>query len=132
MIFVDTSALLAVLDADDEYHQVAKEEWERLILADERMLCTNYVLVESIALIQRRLGMDAVRRFSKDILPVLSIEWLHPELHARSLSALLVAGRKSLSLVDCASFDSMRTLGIQAAFTFDHHFSQQGFSAQPQ
>lgn len=59
--FVDTSALLAVLDASDVAHKVADRIWRRLIESDERLVSTNYVLVETFALVQRRLGLPAVR-----------------------------------------------------------------------
>ena len=132
MIFIDTSALLAILDADDDHHGSAAQEWERLILGSERLVCTNYILVETFALVQRRLGMDAVRKLSEDILPVLIIVWMDADSHATSVAALLIAGRRGLSLVDCASFETMRRLGLDTAFAFDRHFSEQEFHTLPQ
>jgi predicted nucleic acid-binding protein len=32
-----------------------------------------------------------------------------------------------LSLVDCASFESMRQAGLRQAFAFDVHFEERGF-----
>jgi len=46
--------------------------------------------------------------------------------------ANLSAGRHNLSLVDCVSFEMMRTLGIKTAFTFDAHFKEQDFTILPQ
>ena len=46
-VFVDTSALFAVLDADDRYHARARELWEQLIATAEELVCTNYVLIET-------------------------------------------------------------------------------------
>ncbi len=43
-VFVDTSALLAVLDADDTNHRQARETWKDLISRDELLVCTNYVI----------------------------------------------------------------------------------------
>ncbi len=43
------------------------------------------------------------------------------------MSALLTAGRRDLSLVDCVSFDSMRRQGVPDAFAFDQDFVEQGF-----
>ena len=40
-IFVDTSAFLAVLDADDAEHKRAKKIWEHLLTNDELMICSN-------------------------------------------------------------------------------------------
>ena len=132
MIFIDTSALLAILDADDNNHGSARQEWEHLILGGERLVCTNYNLVETFALVQRRLGMDAVRKLEEDVLPMLVIDWIDAESHAISVAALLIAGRRRLSLVDCASFETMRRLGLDTAFAFDRHFSEQGFHTLPQ
>ena len=59
-VFVDTSALYAVLDADDGKHSPACAEWQRLLL-NSSLVTTNYVLVETTALLQHRLGVEAVR-----------------------------------------------------------------------
>ncbi len=125
--FVDTSALLAVLDADDQQHAFARQAWENLVTGEEDLVCTNYILVETFALVQHRLGVEAVRTLQEDIVPVLRIEWMDAQSHNTSVAALLTAARRQLSLVDCASFDAMRRLGISTAFTFDRHFEEQGF-----
>ncbi|MEA1977801.1 MAG: PIN domain-containing protein [Chloroflexota bacterium] len=131
-IFIDTSALLAILDADDDHHGSASQEWERLILGSDRLVCTNYILVETFALVQRRLGMDAVRKLYEDILPMLVIDWMDADSHATSVAALVISGRRGLSLVDCASFETMRRLGLDTAFAFDRHFGEQEFHTLPQ
>jgi predicted nucleic acid-binding protein len=53
-IYVDTSAFLAVLNADDRYHVVAKSTWEKLLLDGAQLYLNNYVLVETFALLQSR------------------------------------------------------------------------------
>lgn len=130
-VFVDTSALLALLDAADQNHDRARQAWQTLLAEDAALSCTNYVLVEVFALAQHRLGMAAVRALQDDFVPLLHIEWLAADGHARSVSALLAANRRQLSLVDCASFDSMRAGGLTTTFTFDRHFAEQGFECLP-
>jgi predicted nucleic acid-binding protein len=129
--FVDTSALLAVLDASDGNHPRARSAWEDLLARDEPMVSTNYILVETFALAQHRLGLPAVRALQEDVIPLLRIVWIDGESHARSVAALLTAGRRQLSLVDCASFETMRQLGLSAAFAFDRHFAELGFACVP-
>jgi uncharacterized protein len=130
-IFIDTSALLAVLDADDMNHPAARTAWEHLVTQGASLVCTNYNLVEVSALVQHRLGMKAVRTLQENIVPVLAVEWVDPGIHAGGMSALLVAGRRNLSLVDCVSFETMRRLGLDTAFAFDRHFAEQGFATIP-
>jgi predicted nucleic acid-binding protein len=130
-VFIDTSAFYALLDRDDENHRKAKSAWVDLLKNEDTLITNNYVLVETFALIQHRLGIHAVRGFQNDILPLVNIEFVVPELHRSGISALLSASRRNLSLVDCVSFEMMRTLEIKTAFAFDPHFKEQGFNMLP-
>ena len=123
MIFIDTSALVALLDADDRYHIAAERIWTSLINTkdDNELVCNNYVLLEACSLIQRRYGMQVLRTFQEQAVPLLTVDWIGPERHAAAIAAVLVANRRGLSLVDCASFETMRRLGIRTAFAFDPH-----------
>ncbi|MGQ9804371.1 MAG: type II toxin-antitoxin system VapC family toxin [Anaerolineae bacterium] len=126
-IFVDTSAFLAVIDRDDRFHPQAREVWEEWLSRGAILITSNYVVLETTALLQNRIGMKAVGLFHTDVLPVIQQEWIEPDLHHRAVAALLAARRRDLSLVDCTSFELMRHLGIRVAFTFDRHFAEQGF-----
>ena len=130
-IFVDTSAFFALLDRDDANHKKAKEIWNKVLNPENVLITTNYILVESFALIQHRLGMDAVMGLQEDILPIINIEWITLGVHRSGVSALLAASRRKLSLVDCISFEIMRNSGIKTIFTFDSHFEEQGFHCIP-
>ena len=127
-VFIDTSAFLAVLDADDQFHQQARSIWERLLTGPEDLLCTNYVLVETVALAQRRLGLEAVRALEEDVFPLIRVVWLDESHHRAGMAALLTAGRRDLSFVDCVSFLVMRGAGVKTAFAFDEDFRRQGFA----
>jgi len=128
MVLVDTSALIALLNREDRYHDDATLVWRRLVLQDEPVICTNYVVVEAIALVQRRLGLAAVRRLLQDLIPWLSIEWVQPEIHEVAISALLAANRRGLSIVDCVSFEVARRKRVSAIFAYDRDFVEHGFT----
>lgn len=130
-VFVDTSALLAVLDAGDTQHPPARATWETLLTSDEPLVTTSYVLVETFALVQSRLGMEAVRALVDDVVPVLRVHWVGESEHRLGVTALLAVGRRQLSLVDCVSFATMRELRLETAFAFDRDFADQGFRARP-
>ena len=130
-IFIDTSAFYALLDRDDDNHEAAKNAWAKILTAENTLVTSNYVLVETFALMQNRLGVAAVRAFQGDLLPILNVEFVNLETHRSGTSALLAASKRSLSLVDCISFELMRTLGIKSAFAFDAHFKEAGFQAIP-
>jgi predicted nucleic acid-binding protein len=128
VVYIDTSAFLAVLDADDRYYPQALKIWKRLLRSGTQLICSSYVLTEVCALIQNRLGMEAVRVFHEAVYPILHVHWVDATLHETGMNAVLVVRRKRLSLVDCVSFAIMRKLGIKESFTFDKHFGEQGFT----
>ncbi len=129
--FLDTSAIFAVLDQDDAMHETAEAAWRSFADNSELLVTTSYVLVETCALLQRRLGMAAVRTFNSLIAPVPRVIWVADDLHEPGMAALLTAGRRGMNLVDCVSFVAMRNAGINTAFAFDRHFIEQGFRVVP-
>jgi predicted nucleic acid-binding protein len=127
-ILIDTSAFYALLDRDDAHHARAKKAWTDLLQAVHTLVTSNYVLVETFALLQNRLGIEAIRAFHDDILPLINIEFVTSGTHRSGVAALLSASRRDLSFVDCVSFEVMRTSGINTVFAFDKHFKEQGFT----
>ena len=127
--FVDTSAFYAALDRDDANHAVS-----RSYLGEHRgaaHVTHNYVVVETTALLQNRLGMEAVRRFHGDLLPVVEVHWVSATAHDAALTALLPGGERTVSFVDHVSFQVMRGLGVRDAFAFDSDFVRAGFRCVP-
>jgi predicted nucleic acid-binding protein len=127
MIFVDTSAIYALLDRADACHREAAAIWAELVETRAALLTTNYVVLECFALIQSRLGMTAARRVNDDLLPVLEVAWIEREEHTAAVDAVLAADRRGLSVVDATSFQVMRRQGLRQAFAFDDDFARQGF-----
>src|SRR5450756_3122353 len=76
-VFVDTSALFALLDADDAGHDLAFPAWSGGIDECARFVTTNYVIVETIALAQRRLDIHAVRTRRLSAQPILHLSLIH-------------------------------------------------------
>lgn len=130
-IFIDTAAFLAVLNANDQFHTAARQVWDEILASDVALFSSNYVILEATALLQHRFGIEAVRLFEVDILPIVEIGWVNETIHKQGMSALLAANRRSLSLVDCTSFEIMRQVGLDTVFTFDPHFRELGFKVIP-
>jgi predicted nucleic acid-binding protein len=126
-VFVDTSAWYAALDADDEHNASARRLLEDLNRREERLVTHNYVVLESIALMDRRLRKTDVARFVAELLPLAEIEWIQPSLHDQAQAAYLDA-RSGASLVDHVSFALMRARDMTTAFAFDADFEAQGFA----
>ena len=126
-VFVDTSAFYALMDRSDSYHEKAKQLWTFLLDEESYFKTTNYIIIETLALLQNRLGFEAAHLYSSDILELADILWIDEARHSMAFELWLSLGRKSLSLVDCVSFITMRHYKLENVFGFDRHFAEQGF-----
>ncbi len=107
--FVDTSALYALLDADDEDH-LAASGWLTGPGADpaDILVTHSYVLVETAALVHHRLGPPAVRDLFDAFVPALVVAFVDAELHGRATAAYLAGLGRRISFVDRVSFQLIR------------------------
>lgn len=129
-VFVDTSALYALLVRSDDRHGDARRAFSKLLAEEAVLVTSSYVLVETYALLGRRIGLDAMAAFRDDFAPLLDVAWVDPATHDAALEDLLDRVDRDLSLVDAVSFVVMRGRGIDEAFAFDRHFEQEGFVAR--
>ncbi len=125
-LFVDTSGFYAFLDRTDPNHGSAVSLFTLAIEKGWELVTTNYVVHESWALIQARLGWDAVDAWSSDILPRCRTEWVDATLHNLGAERCRQARERSLSLTDSVSLACMARLGLRHAIAFDRHFTQAG------
>jgi uncharacterized protein len=130
--FVDTSALYALLDESDAKHRDAVE-WLTTEGRDpnEILVSHNYVVVETAALVLKRLGPAASKVLFDSFLPALSVFYIDEHLHDRSSSAYRAGLKSAISLVDRVSFEVIRDQALDRAFAFDKHFRGEGFPTVP-
>lgn len=126
MIFLDTSVIYAMADRADPRHERAKEYFRAVLEAGEPVVTHNYVLVESMALIQHRLGLAPALQVAESS-RALEMEWIDKDLHDEAVRRLAANKRRRVSLVDQVSFIVMRLRGIGTALTFDEDFAAEGF-----
>ncbi|MBN1102353.1 MAG: PIN domain-containing protein [Deltaproteobacteria bacterium] len=127
MIFLDTSAIYAMADKSDPNHAAACQKFDFALEKGERFVTHNHVLVESVALLQSRLGLQVALLFLEEA-KAFEIEWVDEALHEEARSELERIGKRQVSFVDCLSFVVMKRKGVETALAFDPDFAEQGFS----
>ena len=130
-ILVDTSALFAIINDEDKYHSAAKSAHLELVASNSQFWATSYTLLESIALIDRRLGFSAVLAFedwSRDA--SLQVFWVDERIHDAAWTRFIASEGRGLSLVDWTIAIASQELGAHV-FTFDTDFAQQGIAVIP-
>jgi predicted nucleic acid-binding protein len=126
IVFADTSALFGLMAQNDRIHEEAKQAFNYLGRQEAMLVTSSYVLVETIALLQNRVGLAAVQDFYVKLQPLLEIIWVDERWHQRAMQRLLSSQRRKLSLVDCVSFEIIEMKKLDYAFAFDEHFEQEG------
>lgn len=92
-LFVDTSALYAILDGDESRHSEVAAAWQAVTDDARTLFTSNQVLVEPFALVQRRLGFEAMHDFTSAFVPLLQTVWVDEALHAAAVTSLRASPR---------------------------------------
>ena len=129
-IFVDTSALIAIGNARDQFHQQAARLLREYVLAKRRFVTTNAVLFELTNAFSAVLYKPlAIRLFD---LPDESKTWtvviVDRLLLDKGMEKFKRMQNKDWGLVDCISMIIAQESGMTEIFTNDHHFEQAGLT----
>lgn len=131
-VFVDTSALLPLIDRRNVAHEIVLAAFEQLSANDARLVTSNYVLVEAGALVRKRLGAEAFRSLGEVATRGLDIVWIEADDHFQAWEMAVEEPRNGPGLVDWSSFLLMRRQRIEKALALDRHFLEQGFETLPE
>lgn len=124
LVFVDTSGIVAAMNARDEHHAEARKVFRNVAEEGCGLVITNYVRAETHALLVARAGRDIALRFLEDASWV--VEWVSPEDEKKAMDILRTYRDKTFSLTDATSFVVAGRLGIDTAIAFDQHFRRYG------
>jgi predicted nucleic acid-binding protein len=129
--FADTSGIYALLLKTEERHLEAFKAFQALLKGRRTLVTTSYVLVETAALLQHRVGLAAVRDLEERLAPLLAVEWVSGALHRKGVERLFRENRRQLSLVDCVSLEFLDAAGLRDVFALDPHFEEAGYRLLP-
>lgn len=130
-LFVDTSGFYAFLVETEADHQAVKRAFGQAAEDGRRMITTNYVVLETSALLQHRIGIAPVRDLNGKVLPLVEVKFVDERLHKRGLGRLFRMDRRRVSLVDAVSFEAMEEHRISDVLGLDSDFEDAGFRLLP-
>ena len=125
MVLIDTSAIFAIISPLDHFHERAAATYSDLLDRGDSLHITSYILVETAALAQRRLGFEPLKKFVQSIQGVIDIYWIDRVAHEEAWRRMVQHGGGRISLVDWSTIVvAEQTRSI--IFAFDQDFSSQG------
>ena len=128
-VFLDTSYLLALVNAHDANHTRALQSAGSLATSRQKSVTTEAVVFELCNGLSRKFwrasAVQIVRalRENSDVIIVPT----SPTLLKRSFELFANRLDKEWSLTDCLSFIVMQDQRLRQVLTTDHHFRQAGF-----
>jgi predicted nucleic acid-binding protein len=126
-VFVDTSAFLALANRLDNDHPTAAQIYPALMERRVDLVTSSYVIAETMALIQRRLGWEPLVAFSEALEAAFHVVWVDRSLHGEAQRFLFRRRRRAINIVDAVSMTLTRQLALDALFAFDDDFVREGF-----
>lgn len=130
-IYIDTSAFYALIDRSDRYHEQAKDLWPSLLESHISLMTSNYVVSETINLLQHRLGFEAANLWNKAMLSAVEVNWVDQATHQLGYELWMTLGRRHSTLVDCISYLTMNRHQVEKAFCFKTSYAEQGYTLLP-
>ncbi|TAK30114.1 MAG: PIN domain-containing protein [Chloroflexota bacterium] len=127
-VFVDTSAILAIVDSLDRHHAQAMEIMGRCANEQYTLLTTRFVVVETHAGLLRAVGFHEARAFLQNGMEEIAEVLTEESDYRRAKEIVFQHKDKDYSLCDAISFAVMDRLNLSLAFAFDDHFRQYGLS----
>ena len=136
MIFVDTSAFLAIVNEKDKNHVAAKqflEEIKKGNIRIKKIITSDYIIGETLTRIRYSVGHREAVEWGKDILASKVVEKIEieSEIFGLAWELFLTYDDKKLSFTDCTSFALMKKRGIEKVLSFDEDFNRLGFVLLP-
>ena len=130
-VLVDTSAFYALRSATDLFHDRARVAYQHLLDREQELWTTSYTLVETAALLHRRLGFEVVSEFSEwGRRSGLQMLWIDGRVHGEAWDRFMAHQGRGLSFVDWTTVVASHEIGAPV-FTFDGGFANQGLPVVP-
>lgn len=136
MIFVDTSAFLALVNEKDKNHVAAirfLEDIKNGKVKVKKIITSTYIIDETLTRIRYTVGHKEAVQWGKDILASKVVEKVDVgnEIFELAWKLFETYEDKVLSFTDCTSFAIMKKSRIEKAFSFDGDFKNAGFVLMP-
>ena len=133
MIFVDTGALLALINRKDQHHHNAVSIFNNLQQQRARLLTTDYIIDETVTRIRYDTNHSLAVQFLNRIdlfveTNFLTVVEIDNSVLTEAKSLFCQYDSVRLSFTDCTSFVVCRINNIIEAFAFDNHFQIMGIN----
>ena len=131
-LFLDTSALIAILNSRDQYHHTIRNYLQNR-LQPPRGFTSNLILTEFLTFFARYGGLESALEFQTRFIrdAHFRVVWIGKNLHRLAGEVLKKYSDQKISFTDAVSFVIMKKRKLTTALAFDDDFRKAGFETVP-
>ena len=126
-VFIDTAYLIALINKDDRYHDIAIDCSKDISAEKINLISTELVLIETANFLTRSKFKVQFSFYLEKLRDGTLVEKITDENLYLAWSMYETFSDKQWSMIDCYSFVVMKKYDIKQALTTDKHFEQAGF-----
>ena len=136
VVYVDTSALIALIWKRDRAHDRVAAHFRKLRAARDTLITCNLVIAETATRLRYDAGLRAALAF-RDLLDhaaasgQFSVRHADADLDARAWALMERFDTRALSFADAAGAVTAKDAGAAAVFGLDADFAVLGFALEP-
>ncbi len=135
--FIDASAWLAIVDAQDANHLKAKDFFEYLLERDAKLVTNNYVIDRTLDELKHRFDIELATKFMKiieeSIITInLRVDWISKRIRRSALNNFLRSTNEDLTLYYFYLQETIKRKKVDIIFSFDQRLGEFGLPIMPQ
>ena len=127
-VFIDTHALVAIVNADDEHHEMTARLLSDVVQQRVPVFTSDWVLAEFLSVCSRRPLRAAAGKVAASVRasPLTTVVEASRATWDRAFDLFRARRDKEWSLVDCTTIILCEDNSVRRVLTHDHHFAQAG------
>ena len=135
--FIDSSAWLAIIDADHVHHLKAKEYFEYLLERDAKLVTNNVVIDETLDALKKLRGVELSVKFMQIIDEALltiklRMDWISRRVRRNAINNFLRSTNPNLHMRHFFIKETLKRKKVDIIFSFDQTLSEFNLPLMPQ
>jgi len=137
IIFIDSTAWLAILDENNINYKLAREFYEKLLDQNSKLVTNSSVIDETLSALKMNFGNDFAQKFleivDESVLTInLKVDWISRRIRRNALNTFLKSSTADLQLRHYYINESIKRKKVDIVFSYDQDLKSFDFPVMPQ
>jgi len=137
VVFIDSTAWLAIIDEKNINYTVAREFYEKLLDQNSRLVTNSYVIDETLSSLKMNFGNEFAQKFleiiDESVLSInLKVDWISRRIRRNAINNFLKSSTGHLQLRHFYINESLKRKKVDIVFSYDQNLKYFDFPVMPQ